>query len=86
MKSDVITEDYLTHAKALNEIAAARGQSLAALAISWILRHPQMTSALIGASSVAQLEATFAAVHAPKLTADELTAINLHAIDGLGRG
>ena len=86
LKSDVITEDYLNHAKALNEIAAARGQSLAALAISWILRHPQMTSALIGASSVAQLEASFAAVHAPKLTADELAAINLHAIDGLGRG
>ena len=85
LKTSSISEEYLEHAKALNAIAVERGQSLAALAISWILRHPQMTSALIGASSVAQLESSLAAVKAPKLTAAELAAIDLHAIDGLGR-
>ncbi|MDE2386902.1 MAG: L-glyceraldehyde 3-phosphate reductase [Actinomycetales bacterium] len=85
LKPDAISEKYLTHARALNEIAAARGQSLAQMALSWVLRHPQMTSALIGASSVVQLEANFAAVKAPKFTQAELAAIDEHAIDGLER-
>ena len=85
LKPDAISEKYLQHARALNEIAEARGQSLAQMALSWVLRHPQMTSALIGASSVAQLEANFAAVKAPKFTHAELRAIDAHAIDGLER-
>lgn len=85
LRSEQISEKYLEHARELNEIAASRGQTLAALAISWILRHPQMTSALIGASSIAQLDASYSAVHATKLTTDELAEIDKHAIDGLGR-
>jgi L-glyceraldehyde 3-phosphate reductase len=85
LKPEAISDKYLTHARALNAIAEARGQSLAQMALSWVLRHPHMTSALIGASSVAQLEANFAAVKAPKFTAAELAAIDEHAIDGLER-
>jgi L-glyceraldehyde 3-phosphate reductase len=79
-----LTQEYLDRAKALNEIAAGRGQSLAQLALTWVLRHPQVTSALIGASSVAQLEDSFAAASAPALTDDELAAIEPHAVDGTG--
>jgi len=50
-----------------------------------VLRHPQVTSALVGASSVAQLESSLGALEAPALTADELAAIEPHAVDGLGR-
>ncbi|WP_223690324.1 aldo/keto reductase [Leifsonia poae] len=73
---------YLERARALNEIAKNRGQSLAQLALSWVLRQPTVTSALIGASSVAQLEQNVAALDAPALTADELTAIEPHAVHG----
>lgn len=78
-----ISPEYLEHARALNEIATGRGQSLAQLALTWVLRHPQVTSALIGASSVAQLESSLGALDAPELTADELSAIEPHALDGL---
>lgn len=78
-----IGEEYLEHARALNEIAGSRGQSLAQLALTWVLRHPQITSALIGASSVRQLENSFAALDAPALTDDELAAIEPHAVNGL---
>jgi L-glyceraldehyde 3-phosphate reductase len=81
---NTIDAEYLERAKALNEIADARGQSLAQLAITWVLRHPQVTSALIGASSVAQLENNFAALGFPELTADELAAIEPFAVDGTG--
>src|SRR5688500_17999749 len=56
LSPDLLTEQTLAKVRALNEIAAARGQSLAQMAIAWVLRDPRMTSALIGASSVAQLE------------------------------
>ena len=79
-----LTDEYLDRARALNEIAAARGQSLAQLALTWVLRHPQVTSALIGASSVSQLEDSFAAASAPELTDDELAAIEPLAVDGTG--
>ena len=79
-----LTDEYLDRARALNEIAAARGQSLAQIALTWVLRHPQVTSALIGASSVAQLEDSFAAASAPALTDDELAAIEPLAVDGTG--
>ncbi len=73
--ADRITPEYLERARALNEIARARGQSLAQLALTWILRLPQVTSALIGASSVAQLEANVASLSFPALSEDELAAI-----------
>ncbi len=77
-----ITDEALVHIRALNDIAAARGQSLAQLAITWTLRDPRVTSALIGASSVAQLESNVAAISAPALSAEEVTAIEEHAVDG----
>ena len=79
---DAIDQTYLHRIRGLNEIAANRGQSLAQLAITWVLRHPQMTSALIGASSVKQLEQNFAAIGSNPLTAAELAEINKFAIHG----
>jgi L-glyceraldehyde 3-phosphate reductase len=77
-----INDTYLSRARALDEIAKGRGQTLAQLALTWVLRHPQVTSALVGASSVAQLESSLAALDAPDLTADELAAIEPHAVHG----
>lgn len=85
ISSKNISEAYLEHARALNEIAKGRGQTLAQLALTWVLRHPQVTSALIGASSVAQLESSLGALTASPLTADELALIEPHAVDGLTR-
>ena len=84
MTEETIDETYLSRARALNEIADARGQSLAQLALLWVLRVPEVTSALIGASSVAQLENNLAALSGPPLTADELTAIEPFAVHGTG--
>jgi L-glyceraldehyde 3-phosphate reductase len=85
LKPERIDETYLTRARALNDIAAGRGQSLSQLALSWVLRDERVTSALIGASSVAQLEDNVAALTAPPLTGDELAAIEEHAVDGTAR-
>ncbi|MFF8043241.1 MULTISPECIES: L-glyceraldehyde 3-phosphate reductase [Streptomyces] len=71
----LLSEDVRRRLRGLNGIAARRGQSLAQLALSWVLRDERMTSALIGASSVAQLEANVAAVGAPKITDEELSEI-----------
>ena len=65
--------------RALNDVARARGQSLAQLALSWVLRDPRMTSAVIGASSVPQLEENLAAAGRTAFTADELAAIDAAA-------
>ena len=81
---DNISAGYLDKVRALNEIAQGRGQTLAQLALTWVLRHPQVTSALIGASSVRQLESSLGALDFPDLTADELAAIEPHAVDGTG--
>jgi L-glyceraldehyde 3-phosphate reductase len=81
-----ITETYLERARGLNEIAQGRGQTLAQLALTWVLRHPQVTSALIGASSVAQLEDSLKTLEFPELTADELAAIEPFAVDGTENG
>jgi L-glyceraldehyde 3-phosphate reductase len=75
LSSGALTEDYLSRAKALNEIAGGRGQTLAQLALAWVLRDTRVTSALIGASSVAQLEDNVAALAAGPLTEDEIAAI-----------
>jgi L-glyceraldehyde 3-phosphate reductase len=77
----MITDAYLTHVRALDGIARSRGQSLAQLALSWALRDPRVTSVLIGASSVQQLEQNVAATRHLEFTAEELTAIDQHAVD-----
>ena len=76
-----LDETALTHVRALNEIAQARGQSLAQLALTWALRDPRMTSLVIGASSVTQLENNLGALDGPPLTDSELAAIDQHAVD-----
>ena len=76
-----LTEQTLFKLRALNDIAAKRGQSLAQLALKWLLRDPRMTSALIGASSVAQLEANVASVQGEPLTPEELAEIDRYATD-----
>lgn len=85
LSENALSATYLERARALNEIAAGRGQTLAQLALSWVLRDERITSALVGASSVAQLEDNVAALTAPPLTDDELSAIDEHAVDGVGR-
>jgi L-glyceraldehyde 3-phosphate reductase len=78
-----VSEKYLENALALNEIATSRGQSLAQLALSWVLRHEIVSSALVGASSVTQLEVNLKAAAAAPLTTEELAAIEPLAIHGL---
>jgi len=78
-----INDEYLGHARALNDIALGRGQTLAQMALTWTMRHPGVTTALIGASSVAQLEDSLKAAHAEPLTDEELAAIDPHAIHQL---
>ncbi|SEN55494.1 L-glyceraldehyde 3-phosphate reductase [Actinacidiphila rubida] len=80
----LVNEETVTRLRALNDVAAGRGQSLAQLALSWVLRDQRVTSALIGASSVAQLEANVAAVGAAPLTAEELAEIDRHAVEPEG--
>ena len=75
LRPEALTDEVMGKVKALNDLAAGRGQSLAQLALTWVLRHPGMTSAIIGASSVGQLEANVAAVRAPRLSQDELDNI-----------
>jgi L-glyceraldehyde 3-phosphate reductase len=80
----LLSDEVLRRLNGLNGIAARRGQSLAQVALRWVLRDPRMTSALIGASSVQQLEENVAALAAPPLTAEELAEIDLFAIDTAG--
>ncbi len=84
MTADTIDDTYLERARALDSLAAERGQSLAQLALSWVLRVPQVTSALIGASSVAQLENNLAALQSEPLTDAEVAEIEPHAVHGTG--
>ena len=81
LSQDAISDDNLARVRALNEIAAGRGQSLAQLALAWVLRDPRMTSTLIGASSVAQLEDNVAAVKRLDFSDDELAEIDKHAVE-----
>ena len=81
VKSSMLTGEALSHIRALNEIAKGRGQSLAQLALSWVLRDSRVTSALIGASSVRQLENSLAATQNLAFTAEELASIDEHAVD-----
>jgi L-glyceraldehyde 3-phosphate reductase len=81
MSEGMLTQDNLARVRALNEIAARRGQSLAQLALAWALRDERVTSVLIGASSVAQLEANVGALDNLAFTDDELAEIDKHAVD-----
>ncbi|MFG2286970.1 L-glyceraldehyde 3-phosphate reductase [Streptomyces sp. NPDC048595] len=76
---NLLSDEVVRRLRGLNDIAARRGQSLAQLALGWVLRDDRMTSALIGASSVAQLEANIAALDAPRITEAELTEIDQFA-------
>jgi L-glyceraldehyde 3-phosphate reductase len=78
----LLSEENLARVRALNEIAARRGQSLAQLAIAWVLRDQRVSSALIGASSVSQLEQNYAALSNLDFSAEELTEIERYAVDG----
>ena len=81
LSADQLSQENLAHVRALNEIAAARGQSLAQLALAWVLREQRVTSALIGASSVAQLEENLAAAQRLSFTSEELAAIDRQAVE-----
>ena len=77
----LLSEEALSRVRALNEIAKGRGQSLAQMAIAWVLRDPRVTSALIGASSVAQLEQNVAALENLDFSTEELAEIERYAQD-----
>jgi L-glyceraldehyde 3-phosphate reductase len=79
LNRDWLTEEYLQSVRSLREVAAARGQTLAQMAVAWTLRDPRMTSTLIGASSVEQLHDTLGAVRNTRFSDDELAAIDGYA-------
>jgi L-glyceraldehyde 3-phosphate reductase len=79
---ELVTPDNVERVRALNEIAGRRGQTLAQLAIAWVLRDPRVTSALVGASSVHQLEDTVAALANLDFDDAELAELDRYAIDG----
>jgi L-glyceraldehyde 3-phosphate reductase len=81
LSADQLSEQTLGHVRALGEIARQRGQSLAQLALAWTLRDNRVTSALIGASSVAQLEENVAAAGHTGFSSEELAAIDRDAVE-----
>jgi L-glyceraldehyde 3-phosphate reductase len=81
LSPDLLTPEALVKIRALNEIAGRRGQSLAQMAVAWVLRDERITSALIGASSVAQLEANIAALENLDFSPGELVEIDKYATD-----
>jgi L-glyceraldehyde 3-phosphate reductase len=82
LSPDLLTDETLAKIRGLNELARGRGQSLAQMALAWTLRDPRMTSTLIGASSVAQLEDSLGALRMLDFTHDELAEIDHYATDG----
>jgi L-glyceraldehyde 3-phosphate reductase len=81
LRRDQITEDRLSQVRRLNELAQARGQTLAQMALAWVLRHPEMTSALVGASRVSQIDDAVGALKNLTFTDQELHAID-HILAG----
>jgi L-glyceraldehyde 3-phosphate reductase len=81
LSQDFLSEQALAKIRALNELAAGRGQTLAQMALAWTLRDSRVTSALIGASSVAQLEGNVGALDNRTFSAEELSEIDRHATD-----
>ena len=82
LENSWLSDENLKHIRALNRIASKRDQTLAQMAIAWTLRDPRVTSALIGASSVEQLEDSLAAVKKLKFSDKEVAAIDKHAVEG----
>ena len=78
----MLNDDNLNHVRALREVATRRGQRVSQLALSWALRDPRVTSVLIGASSVAQLDENLASLDHLDFSDDELAAIDQHAVEG----
>jgi len=81
LSQSMLTEENLSRIRALDEIAKRRGQTLAQLAITWVLRDPVVTSALVGASSVKQLEGNVAALDKLEFSPDELKEIDRYATE-----
>jgi L-glyceraldehyde 3-phosphate reductase len=81
LSPDLLTEKNLGHVRALNAIAQERGQSLAQMALAWALRDPRVTSVLVGASSVAQLDDSLGALENLTFDDAELARIDEHAVD-----
>jgi L-glyceraldehyde 3-phosphate reductase len=81
MRPQMLSDENLAKVRALNEIAKRRGQTLAQMAIAWVLRDPVVTSALVGASSVEQLEQNLAALDKLEFSKDELAEIDRHATE-----
>jgi L-glyceraldehyde 3-phosphate reductase len=82
LRQNMLSEDNIARIRALNEIAAKRGQTLAQMAIAWVLRDPRITSALIGARTVEQLDNSLAALDSPEFSPDELAEIDRFAAEG----
>jgi len=80
--ADYLSESNLKHVRALNDMAQARGQTLAQMAVAWVLRDARLSSALIGASKPAQIVDLAGAMRNMHFSADELAAIDLHAVEG----
>jgi L-glyceraldehyde 3-phosphate reductase len=81
LSSELLTEEALGHVRALNDMARGRGQSLAQMALAWALRDPRVTSVLVGASSVRQLEQNIGALDNVDFGDEELAGIEQHAVD-----
>jgi L-glyceraldehyde 3-phosphate reductase len=82
LSTDLLTEQNLKHVRALNDMAKERGQSLAQMALAWVLRDDRVTSVLVGASSVRQLENSLGCLDNLTFTDDELRRIDEHAVEG----
>ena len=81
LSADMLTDKALEHVRALNELAQSRGQTLAQMAIAWTLRDPRVTSSLIGARTVGQLEDSLGALRGLDFSDDELAEIDRHAVE-----
>ncbi|MEO6359945.1 MAG: aldo/keto reductase, partial [Sphingomicrobium sp.] len=81
-KPDMVTADNVERIRALNDLATSRGQTLAQMAIAWVLRDPRVTSALVGARTVEQLEDSLGALKRLDFSTEELARIDEHAVEG----
>jgi L-glyceraldehyde 3-phosphate reductase len=81
LSTDLLTDESLAKIRALNEVAARRGQTLAQMALAWTLRDPRMTSTLIGVSSIDQLEDSLGALDNLEFSDEELAEIDAHATE-----
>jgi L-glyceraldehyde 3-phosphate reductase len=81
-RTSMLTPQNIANVRALNEIAVSRGQSLAQMAVAWVLKNPAITSALVGASNWAQIEDSLGALKNGSFTSEELSQIDLRAGDG----